>query len=868
MLLAGILCSVAGADPIGAGSGAILRLTPETTFQQGCFPPCLCPLTEEKPAIGVMKVVYAGQVNGLHVYSVQDVNWRVDSYDPPLHVFGSGVYRIGNPNAVTVVQHRLELQLNVGGNASAAFDSGWINLTQNAPGQISVSISMNGQYCFDQVFDLHAARVPGAQVQEYALDGGSTFQFGCFWFCDCASEMPRPMIGEFALVEIASNPLFTDYAVADVQWIALHPDMAVGTLLNGFGFYRRGGEVAVQHQMTLHLAVDDRPRARFDSGWVGGGGEYPAIDIDLEHNPNDCVGTLLHVAAKPKGEVCGGFIGIPCDDANDFCKTPIGECCCDFLGICTPTGGSCPAVWDPVCGCDHVTYPSECDADSAGVSIQHYGPCGSQCGLPGDPPCGNDSFCQFPIGDCGGGNIAGTCTPIPLGCPDIWDPVCGCDGVTYGNECDAAAAGVSIAHHGSCEQVCGGIQGIPCPPGEFCRFPIGTCDVSDNQGICRAISGACPAVWDPVCGCDGVTYGNRCEADAAQAQVDHEGACLPNCAATRSLISNSSLYCPGSPTLVRIGLSPPNGAAAIAIEDVPPAGWTVNNVSDGGFYDAAAHTVRWGPFFAPFPAEVSYSILPGNDTAGPKCFAGVISIDGQTEAICGASCLQPCCPRMAADRPQEACDGCPVSGCNFCSNSSCADGRISLCEVIGYACSWLRGCHDDISGVTRAAHIWRNGECYCWSDQSSNWMPRTCSPAIAPCCENAGAAVSSADGLAGMAVVTTVPQPALHGRRAGDWKVIVDIKAPPGTSASAMELQLPKTWRVVSAGEGMLDEVNGKLKWGPFMDPASRSLTFVVHAGGSRATSDKLNRIGPPDPAAIRGLVSFDGVSRPITTQK
>ena len=36
---------------------------------------------------------------------------------------------------------------------------------------------------------------------------------------------------------------------------------------------------------------------------------------------------------------------------------------------------------------------------------------------------------------------------------------------------------------------------------------------------------ACLTLWDPVCGCDGKTYGNRCELERAQVRLVHLGAC-------------------------------------------------------------------------------------------------------------------------------------------------------------------------------------------------------------------------------------------------------------------------------------------------------------------------------------------------------
>ena len=72
------------------------------------------------------------------------------------------------------------------------------------------------------------------------------------------------------------------------------------------------------------------------------------------------------------------------------------------------------------------------------------------CGGPEQVMCMSNSFCDFPLGSCGEGEIFGTCQLLPEVCLAVFDPVCGCDGVTYGNGCEAARAGVSIASEGEC----------------------------------------------------------------------------------------------------------------------------------------------------------------------------------------------------------------------------------------------------------------------------------------------------------------------------------------------------------------------------------------------------------------------------------
>lgn len=86
----------------------------------------------------------------------------------------------------------------------------------------------------------------------------------------------------------------------------------------------------------------------------------------------------------------------------------------------------------------------------------------------------------------------------------------------------AQAAAPTIAN---LDEACGGPDKITCNSALFCHLPDGQCSAPDAAGTCAKAPDFCMRVSRPVCGCNGKTYQNECEARHAKVAIDYAGAC-------------------------------------------------------------------------------------------------------------------------------------------------------------------------------------------------------------------------------------------------------------------------------------------------------------------------------------------------------
>ncbi|MEM7515749.1 MAG: hypothetical protein AAF368_02340 [Planctomycetota bacterium] len=138
-----------------------------STYQEGCLPPCLCPLFQEQQVLGTFGLVRLPSLSASpspvnrSVFGIVRVDWALLPPPSPLPFFtpidGSGVLVYTN-QAITPPggqEQQMILDLSVGGDADR-WDSGVVQTAPALP-RIQLDLASNGFFCFDRVFSLDAA---------------------------------------------------------------------------------------------------------------------------------------------------------------------------------------------------------------------------------------------------------------------------------------------------------------------------------------------------------------------------------------------------------------------------------------------------------------------------------------------------------------------------------------------------------------------------------------------------------------------------------------------------------------------------------------------------------------------------------------
>lgn len=136
------------------------------------------------------------------------------------------------------------------------------------------------------------------------------------------------------------------------------------------------------------------------------------------------------------GKGAGGSIGVAGAVGGGPATCVSGTTSSDGCNSCTCLNGS----W----ACTDRACPPAVDAGSAPR------PCGARAG----DTCTAGEYCAYQAGQyCGAADAQAVCLPRPIACTTQYDPVCGCDGNTYGNACAAAAAGTGVRATGACSSL-------------------------------------------------------------------------------------------------------------------------------------------------------------------------------------------------------------------------------------------------------------------------------------------------------------------------------------------------------------------------------------------------------------------------------
>lgn len=317
---------------------------------------------------------------------------------------------------------------------------------------------------------------------------------------------------------------------------------------------------------------------------------------------------------------------------------------------------------------------------------------------------------------------------------------------------------------------------------------------------------------------------------------------------SRLVRSGPATYLPGVSFLETLTATPAPYVSAMAIEEALLAGWTPTDVSAGGVWDGANRKLKWGPFIgaAVVTSTFSYRLTPAVGVADPLALAAAASFDavllesrltitrhltnpvstvvrglpavyrpGQTLTVTNTATPMDTALVYAVEDAVPA--GWVVSAISGGGAFDAANRRVK----------W--GPYFDSTATVRVLTYQATPPANAFGNVSFDGLGRFDTTTV-----TTGGA--NALGNAPATVVRSLPTGYLPGVA---FAVTLTATPVPGVETYAVEETVPAGWTVSGLSDGgVVDTVNQKLKWGPFLDANLRPLTYTVTPpGGATGTN-------------------------------